>query len=152
MRKRDRLKVLKLSPNILFFLILICAVHVITNRASSAELSRDQEQKIEKIALILSEELASRNIKGVTLKNFFDLRGRTGSFEKILSEKLRKALIKFSKRRFKVFTKDSEFIIKGTVIPYSEKNRFDLKIELIKIKTQSQDEEVLFTYTGIFKR
>lgn len=156
MRNKAQLKTCKLSLNlILFFLAfstLILLLDINSVYSIERRLTKAHEQKIERIATILTEELVNRRIKTVILLNFVDLKGKTGPFERSLTERFRKALIKVRKGRFKVFTRDAEVIIRGTVIPYAEKDRFDLKIELIKPRTGREgSDEVLFTYTGIFK-
>lgn len=132
-----------LNPWFLSFIILLIIAAPAT--AFQKMLTINHEEKIKKIAQIFTEELINRKIKNVIIHDFVDLKGRTGHFERKLTEKFRKALIKAKKGRFKILTKDAEVIIRGTVIPYAERDRFDLKIELIK------GNEVIFTYTGIFK-
>lgn len=156
MRNKALLKTCKLSLNLFLFFFAFSALILLLgiNSVHSIErkLTKTHEQKIERIAMILTEEIVNRKIKTVILQNFVDLKARTGPFERSLTERFRKALIKVRKGRFKIFTKDAEVIIRGTVIPYAEKDRFDLKIELIKPGEQPENTgEVLFTYTGIFK-
>lgn len=156
MRNKGQLKTCKLSLNLsIFFLALSLLILLLSiNKGYSIErkLTKTHQQKIEKIATIITEEIVNRKIKTIILRKFVDLKGRTGSFEQRLTYEFRRALIKVKKGRFKIFTKDAEVIIRGVVIPYAEKDRFDLKIELIKLRAGKEDsDEVIFTYTGIFK-
>ncbi|MFN3739740.1 MAG: hypothetical protein ACK4TF_03575 [Thermodesulfovibrionales bacterium] len=156
MRNKEQLKTSKLSLNLglffIAFLSLILLLGINSVYCTERKLTKTHQQKIEKIATILTEELVNRKIKTVILRNFVDLKGRTGPFEQSLTYEFRKALIKVKKGRFKIFTKDAEVIIRGIVIPYAEKDRFDLKIELFKSPAgKDGSEEILFTYTGIFK-
>lgn len=150
---KAQLKTYKLNLNLFFltFLPLILLLDINSVYSIERRLTKTHVEKIEKIASIISEELASRKIRIVILQNFIDLKGRTGPFEQALTERFKKALIKVRRGRFKIFTKDAEVIIRGTVMPYAEKDRFDLKIEIIRQSKSENRGEVLFTYTGIFK-
>ncbi|MGB9716758.1 MAG: hypothetical protein ACPL1G_10215 [Thermodesulfovibrionales bacterium] len=155
MSNKDKSKALKLNlnPSLFFLLTVVTVLLFLTASAYSLErkITRSHEKKMEKIASILAEEISNRKIRTVVLKDFVDLKAKTGTFERALTERFRKALIKVRKGRFKIFTKDGEVIIRGTVIPYVEKERFDLKIELIKPSAPGEESgDVIFTYTGIF--
>lgn len=152
MRNKDQLKTCKFSLNFLIFSfsVLILLLGIKKGYSLERKLTKTHQQKIERIATIIAEETVNRKIKAVTVLNFVDLKGSSSTFERKLTDKFKKALLKVKKDRFRILTKDAEVIIRGTVIPYAEKDRFDLKIELIKPGMEGS-EEVLFAYTGIFK-
>jgi len=108
-------------------------------------LSKEHKAKLERLAQRMADDISQRGIKTVEIRDFTDLKGRSRRLEKAITLRFKKALIRASKGRFSVVANKGEILIKGTVLPYKEKERFDLKIELISNGT------VLSTYSSIFK-
>jgi hypothetical protein len=108
-------------------------------------LSKAHKTKIERLAQRIADDISLRGIKTVEIGNFTDLKGRSRALEKAITLRFKKALIRASKGRFSIVDNKGEILIKGTVLPYKEKERFDLKIDL------TSDGTVLSSYSSIFK-
>jgi hypothetical protein len=108
-------------------------------------LSKAHKIRIERLAQRIADDISLRGIKTVEIGNFTDLKGRSQAFEKAITLRFKKALIRASKGRFSIVDNKGEILIKGTVLPYKEKERFDLKIDL------TSDGTVLSSYSSIFK-
>lgn len=129
----------------LFFIFTIFVGINLSHASQRFNLSKEHIKKIERLANNISEDIASRGIKSIILKDFVDLKGRTRSLERTLTRRFRENLIKAAKGRFRIVKTRSEFVIKGTTLPYKEKERFDLRIEILS------GTEVISSYSAIFK-
>ncbi len=129
---------------ILLFLFIPLTPYL-SHASKEITLSKEHKAKLERLAQRIADDISLRGIKTVEIENFTDLKGRSRALEKAITLRFKKALIRASKGRFSVVDNKGEILIKGTVLTYKEKNRFDLKIELTSNGT------VLSTYSSIFK-
>ena len=130
----------------LFILLIFFIPFTLSHASKEITLSKGHKAKLEKIAQMIADDISRRGIKTVEIKDFTDLKGRSLAHEKAITLSFKKSLIRVSKGRFTIVDSNGQVLIKGIVIPYREKERFNLKIELISNGT------VLSSYSSIFKK
>lgn len=110
--------------------------------------AKEHSQKIKQIAGIISVELSRRGIKTVEVREFTDIRGRPSAPGKDISKEFERHLAIAGGNIFKVVKGNAGAVVTGTLTPFKEKEKWQIKIEVISAETGA----IITAYTGILKK
>ncbi|HAK89027.1 MAG TPA: hypothetical protein DHV16_04410 [Nitrospiraceae bacterium] len=110
--------------------------------------AKEHSQKIKQIAGIIAVEINRRGIKTVEVKEFTDIRGRPSAVGKDIAKEFERQMAAAEGRGFAIIKNDAKAVVTGTVTPFKEREKWQIKIKVVSAETGA----VITAYTGILKK
>ncbi len=111
-------------------------------------LSEEHIQKLKKIAGFIAVEINRRGIKTVEVREFTDIRGRPSAVGKDLAKEFERQMAAAEGRGFAIIKNNAKAVVTGTLTPFKEREKWQIKIEVISAETGA----IITAYTGILKK
>ncbi|MBI4839196.1 MAG: hypothetical protein HY806_08695 [Nitrospirae bacterium] len=148
LRKYVCVKILFSLSCVLIFLVPYPASAVSVEKGQKgAALSKAHIQKLKRSAEIVARALSEKGIKTVKVIEFTDIRGNPSAAGRGMSGEFKIHLASAGKKNFSVTDNNPEALIKGTVAPFKQGGKQQLKI----IAVTHDKGTVITSYTGIFR-
>ncbi|MBI5049718.1 MAG: hypothetical protein HZC11_02290 [Nitrospirae bacterium] len=128
--------------------LLLIPATIFSSERQSPSLTKETRQKLKRIAGIIASEITKRNITTVTVRDFTDINGKPSSTGKAIAGEFTKQMAFSAGKNFSVMSSSAEVVITGTVAPFKEDNKWQIKIKVVSSGT----DKVITSYSGILKR
>lgn len=141
--QKSKYILLLISPIFLF----LFSTNTYPSEIQNLPLTKGNIQKIKHIAGIITSEITKRNIKTVMVKDFTDINGKPSSAGKAIAEEFTKQLISSAGKQFSVVNSNADAVITGTVAPFKEDNKWQIKIKVVS----SDRGKIITSYSGVLR-
>lgn len=135
--------IIVISAIVLIFASVVGAAEKKPRKPSIAKLNA---HKIKSAADMFSAELSKRGIKSVQVESFTDAKGAVTPLGKEVADELRRQIYEAAKGAYGVKAIGGEAVVRGTVLQFKGKDRWQMDVKLLK------DGSVISAFEGLLLR